>query len=196
MSYHIDAYLISAKRLEVLTEGKSSVEEAWKDIEAANAPLVRDLNETVEDDIKQGCPDARTALQTLMSGKAIEARQWEYMYGYALQLLCEAYGVALSNEGFTELNSVEHLVDLEVFSAKVLNFRVYDEFFAMPPALPLPLSEYPMIGILPLSRAKQLAKGFAELNLEHPEFGESLSTLQAWVDHMLTEKKDLITFFY
>ncbi|EAY28935.1 DUF7691 family protein [Microscilla marina] len=198
MSYHVAAYLVSGQRLEALTKGKSQLAEVWKDVEAGEHTkrFAQSLDEGFADDFKDGCPDTYRALLTLMQGKAQEATEWEYMYGYALQLLCETYGQALTNDGFTELTSVEYLLDLEVFSAKVLNFRVYDDFFAMPPALPLPLSEYPMVGFLPLSRAKPLAKGFVELNLEHPEFGEGLSTLQSWVDHMLTEKKDLITFFY
>ena len=111
-------------------------------------------------------------------------------------LFRETYGIALNNEGFEAVTSVEFLVDLEVFSYKVLNFRVYDDFWAMPPALPLPLSEYPMIGFLPLEKAPQLASKFDQLNLEHPEFGEALTTVRTWVDHMLMEKQDLITFFY
>lgn len=198
MSYHVAAYLVDGQRLDVLTKGKSNVEQVWQDIqkEPHTTGFVNKLNESFADDIAEGCPDAKTALTTLMQGKAQEVNEWEHTYGYVLQLLCETYGQALTNDGFTGLTSVEYLVDLEVFSSKILNFRVYDDFFAMPPMLPLPLSEYPMIGYLPLSRAKKIVAGFYELNLEHPEFGEGLSTLQSWVDAMLAEKKDLITFFY
>ncbi|OJJ20542.1 hypothetical protein BKI52_18990 [marine bacterium AO1-C] len=160
------------------------------------AHFAQQLDEGFADEIKQGGPDARKALTTLIRGEATQATQWQDMYGYAFQLMCETYGQALTNEGFINMTSVEFLVDIEVFSAKVLNFRVYDELFAMPPALPLPLTEYPMIGFLPLAKAKQMAANFNQLNLEHPDFGEALTTLQSWVDHMLIEKRDLITFFY
>ncbi|HAS41043.1 MAG TPA: hypothetical protein DCS93_11205 [Microscillaceae bacterium] len=160
------------------------------------ANFAQQLDNSFADEIKQGSPNVRQALTTLIKGEAAQVTAWEQMYGYAFQLMCESYGQALTNEGFINVNSVEFLVDLEVFSAKVLNFRVYDELFAMPPALPLPLSEYPMIGFLPLQNAKKIAHKFNQLNLEHPDFGEALTTLQSWVDHMLIEKRDLMTFFY
>ena len=198
MSYHLDAYLIKGKKLEMLMRGKGSIEPILKDIESEveAKDFAQRLDEGFAEDHAEGCPTAKEALQTLVKGEAQQVTEWEYMYGYALQLLCETYGIALNNEGFEAVTSVEFLVDLEVFSYKVLNFRVYDDFWAMPPALPLPLSEYPMIGFLPLDKAPQLASKFDQLNLEHPEFGEALTTVRTWVDHMLMEKQDLITFFY
>ena len=160
------------------------------------AHFAQRLDDSFVDEIKQGSPNVRQALIALIKGEAAQVTAWEQIYGYAFQLMCESYGHALTNEGFININSVEFLVDLEVFSAKVLNFRVYDELFAMPPALPLPLSEYPMIGFLPLQKARKIAPKFNQLNLEHPDFGEALTTLQSWIDHMLIEKRDLMTFFY
>ncbi len=199
MSYHIDAYLVSGQKLKALTSGKKDhLETILKDIDSkpSASDFVQRLDAEFAEDHGQGCPTAPEALQALVKGQAQQVTEWEYMYGYALQLLCETYGTTLGNAGFETVNSVELLVDLEVFSARVLKLRVYDEFFAMPPDLPLPLSEYPMIGFLPLSRAQKIAVNFNQLNLEHPDFGKALATIQSWVDQMLMEKQDLVTFFY
>lgn len=162
----------------------------------STAQFANQFDQRFADEIKAGGPTMKEALEVLIRGKALEVTRWEPIYAYALQVLCETYGKPQINGGYININSVEYLVDLEVFSSKALNFRVYDDFFGMPPSLPVPLAEYPMIGYLSQAQAPKLIKGFNQLNLEHPNFGESLATLQQWVEGMIAQKQDLITFFY
>lgn len=162
----------------------------------STAQFANQFDQRFAEEIKAGSPIMKEALEALIRGKALEATQWEPIYAYALQVLCETYGKPQINTGYINISSVEYLVDLEVFSSKALNFRVYDDLFGMPPLLPVPLVEYPMIGYLSQAKAPQLVKGFNQLNLEHPDFGEGLATLQQWVEGMIVQKQDLITFFH
>ncbi len=165
------------------------------------APRIREIDRLVSHYCRdeEGITGRQAMTHILMGERYSEA--FGFVYGYALEILCEYFGELLPNEEWSAMRMAWFdQVDETLASAGVgsSELRVTNLFFRTPP-IPLPeIQDFPGIGYVTKAEIGAVLSAISEGRLagvSDLEVRESLDQLRGWLQVSAGSGRDLVTFY-
>ncbi|MEZ4373777.1 MAG: hypothetical protein R3B07_23350 [Polyangiaceae bacterium] len=200
MGYSVMAYTIGVERLRRLfSQPEARAARTLRYVTRSGRGSIQSTNNNFEDEIAEGCPPIELALEQLLFGKP-QHPDHAYMYGYALELICDAYGSFLNNHDWSGMPRSSYLETVAEALDPTGSDAVRQLLYRGSPARAVPKAyEWPCIGYLEESEISgELARLTPEVMsaLEDSSVRDTANRLRSWLELADDRGTGIVAFLY